>query len=373
MAHSHYFPDADVATLAHQIQALPREAGEQVLLFVGEHSTFDLNALLEALRQQQIPFAGGIFPSVIYGSKRFENGIVADVLPVFGSPGVVTGLDTPHFSVNDLPNLANVQQYTALVLVDGLTKNVTAFLERLFRKYGNWVRYIGGGAGSLSFQQKPCLFDSSGLYQDAALVIWVKAATTLGVEHGWEHFYGPLIANRTDRTTICQLNSKPAFEVYSQLIERKTGQKLAADNFFAVAKEYPLGIFQPGTDFIVRDPISFTENKSLVCVGEVAPNAMVYILKGNKQGLVEHAQMATRQALKGASKDAHVLIIDCISRVLYLGDDYTQELDAVAAVLPDHDSLPYGILSLGEIASFNTGRVEFFNKTFVVGALQSLS
>jgi len=373
MSHAKYFQDADVSTLLAQIAQLPRAEDEQVLLFVAEHSKVNLNELLAALRQCAIPIAGGVFPSVIYGNERFETGIVADVLPVLAEPSVIKGLDTSSFSLSGLPTLPNSQEYTALVLVDGLTKYVASFLDRLFRKYGNKVRYIGGGAGSLSFQQKPCLFDSHGIYQDAALILWVKATTNIGVQHGWKHLYGPFVANKTDRTIVHQLNGQPAFKVYSQLIKVKTGKTLTHENFFSIAKEYPLGIFQPGIDFIVRDPIAFTENNCLVCVGEIAANSMVYILKGNKQSLVDHAQIATRQALKETSHDAHILIVDCISRVLYLEDEFSQELDAVCAELPNHQSLPFGVLTLGEIATFNSGRVEFFNKTFVVGALQKLA
>lgn len=373
MSRAQYFMDTDITTLVAQITQLPRAEDEQVLLFVAEHSKFDLNELLAALRPCAIPIAGGVFPSVIYGNERFETGIVVDVLPVLAEPSVVTGLDTSSFVLSSLPNLPNGQQYTALVLVDGLTKYVASFLDRLFRKYGNKVRYIGGGAGSLSFQQKPCLFDNHGTYQDAGLIVWVKATTSIGVQHGWKHLYGPFVANRTDRTIVHQLNSQPAFKVYSQLIKQKTGKTLTHENFFSIAKEYPLGIFQPGMDFIVRDPIAFTDDGCLVCVGEVPANSMVYILKGNMQSLVDHAQMATREALKEASNDAHILIVDCISRVLYLENEFSQELDAVRAELPNHQSPPFGVLTLGEIATFNSGRVEFFNKTFVVGALQELA
>ncbi len=264
MSQVSYFQDAEVHTIVEQITKLPRAEGEQVLLFIAEHSKIDLNDLLAALKQRHIPVAGGIFPSVIYGNKRFESGIVANVLPVIAEPSIVTGLNNSSFTLSGLPNIPGGQQYTALVLVDGLTKNIGSFLDRLFRKYGNKVRYIGGGAGSLSFQQMPCLFDSHGIYQDAGLILWVKATTTLGVQHGWKQLYGPFVANKIERTVIHQLNSRPAFEVYSQLIERVTGNILTKENFFSIAKEYPLGIFKPGMDFIVRDPITFTDDKSLV-------------------------------------------------------------------------------------------------------------
>ncbi|MCA9902313.1 MAG: FIST C-terminal domain-containing protein [Anaerolineae bacterium] len=367
-----YLPDAAVPTLVEQIRQLPRSENEIVLLLVGEHSTFDLNELIAALNQHHVSFAGGVFTGVIFGNQRYEAGVVADVLPIAAQPSLYHGLDTTSFQIESVPDLSHDHQYTALVLVDGLTSHIALFLERLFRQLHNQVHYIGGGAGSLSFQQKPCLFDNQGVYQDAALVLWLQTTSSLGVRHGWQHLRGPLIATKTDGTIIQRLNGRPAFELYSQIIERKTGETLTKENFFSIAKQYPLGIFHHGMDYIVRDPITFTDDKEIVCVGEVPKGSMVYILQGNKQNLVSHARQATSEAMNDVANSHHNLIFDCISRVLYLEDDFSQELDAVRMSLPDQAPAPFGVLSLGEIASFETGRVEFFNKTFVVGALQNI-
>ena len=205
----------------------------------------------------------------------------------------------------------------------------------------------------------------------SGLIVWIKATTTLEVEHGWTHLHGPFIATKTDRTVVHQLNGQPAFQVYRQLIERTVGKTLTKENFFSIAKGYPLGIYHPGMDYIVRDPITFTDDNALVCVGEVPAGSMLYILKGDSQSLIDHARKATREALKNTPNAMHVLVVDCISRVLYLEDDFSQELDAVMSALANQEPTPFGILTLGEIATFKTGRVEFFNKTFVAGALQT--
>ncbi len=370
MSHAVYLQDAAVSTLVQQIQKLPRQENETVLLLIGEHSTFDIQDLLAALNQQKIPVTGGVFTGVIYGDQRYEAGVVADVLPIAARPSVVKGLDTRNFMLDHLPTFSGDPQYTALVLVDGLTKFAALFLERLFAQLGNGVRYIGGGAGSLSFQQKPCVFDNDGVYQDAALIIWVKATTSLGVRHGWQRLRGPFVASSTKGTVVNQMNNLKTFQIYSQLIKQKTGHTLTKENFFSISKEYPLGIYHTGMDYIVRDPITFTDDGGLVCVGEVPEGSMIYVLQGNKQSLVDNAKLATSEAMKDSPGGQHTLIVDCISRVLYLEDDFGKELDAVLTALPDPTLIPYGMLSLGEIATFKTGRVEFFNKTFVVGSLQ---
>ena len=364
-----YLDDNSVSALLEQIKQLPRSNDDIVLLLVGEHSTIDIEQLLSKLNEHQIPVVGGIFPGIIHGVQTFDVGIVVDILPTLAKPIVVTGLGSTGFHLGDVPVLLQDEQYTALVLVDGLSKHITLFLERLFGQLGNTVRYIGGGAGSLSFEQKPVVFDNHGIYQDAGLIILLNTATTLGVRHGWGQLRGPLIATKTNGTMVHKLGSRPAFQAYSQIVKQISGQTLTRDNFFSIAKEYPLGIFHSGMDFIVRDPISFTDDGALICVGEVKKNSLIYVLQGNKRSLTDNANLAVKEAMENTTIGQHNMIVDCISRALYLEDDFNQELDAVHQALPANAVTPYGMLSLGEIASFKTGRVEFFNKTFVMGSM----
>lgn len=367
------FHYADVATLVDNVKRLPRGENDVVLLFIAEHAAVDVQAFWTALNQEKIPIAGGVFPGVIYGDHKYDASMVADVVPMAAAPNVVTGLDGTSFQLGNIPELSGQGKCTALVLVDGLTKHVAFFLDSLFKRMGNKVSYIGGGAGSLSFQQKPCIFDSQGLYQDAALVLWLKTTTSLGVRHGWQSLSGMYIAKQTEGTHVQKLYNKPAFQVYNQIIRARTGKSLTKENFFDLAKEHPLGIFHPRMDFIVRDPIAFTDDGALVCVGEVPPSSLVYILRGDKHSLIQNAQMATNDAMRANVAGHHNLIVDCISRVLYLEDDFDKELNAVLRALPSNASMPYGILTLGEIATFMTGRVEFFNKTIVVGSLRNIA
>jgi len=367
------FHDTDIPLLVEKVKQIKRGENDLVLLFIAEHTAIDVQALWAAVTQAKIPVAGGVFPGVIYGDHKYDTGIVADVVPLAAAPTVITGLDTTDFQLSHFPDLPEKEKFTTLVLVDGLTKHIAFFLDSLFRRVGNKVSYIGGGAGSLSFQQKPCIFDSQGVYQDAALVLWLKTTTSLGVRHGWQSLSGLYIAKQTEGTLVQKLYNKPAFQVYSQIIRAKTGKSLTKENFFDLAKEHPLGIFHPRMDYIVRDPIAFTDDGALVCVGEVPAGSLVYILHGDKQSLIRNAQLAANDAMRHNAHGQHNLIVDCISRVLYLEDDFDKELNAVLKVLPPNAAVPYGILTLGEIATFMTGRVEFFNKTVVVGSLRNIA
>lgn len=242
----------------------------------------------------------------------------------------------------------------------------------MFNRLGNSVHYFGGGAGSLTLKQEPCLFTSGGFVQDAAIVAFIKLESNLGVRHGWERIMGPIVATKTRKNIIMELNWKNAFQVYRETVEGDSGKKLTTKNFFNIAKGYPFGIHKEGMEDIVRDPIAVTEKDELICVGEVPENSALSILKGKKTSLIHAASQAADDCLHiGAGTIRQSFIVDCISRVIYLEKDFAKELETVNHKIHSVDDrhTPSGILTLGEISSYGEGFLEFFNKTIVVGIL----
>ena len=67
------------------------------------------------------------------------------------------------------------------------------------------------------------------------------------------------------------------------------------------------------------------------------------------------------------------MVADCISRSIYLGDDFEQELGRATAKLRSAaPNAPLaGALTLGEIASIGDRYLEFLNKSFVVATLSA--
>ncbi len=372
-----YITSTNVGDVVAQISTLPRAGDATVLLLVGEKSTINLPELLAALRAKDISVAGGIFPGIINGVEKYEQGIIATVMPTMAEPLVVRGLNTTDFAIpvdDDL--LKRLQQSTdqptALVLVDGLTKHIALFLERLQQRLAGSVNYIGGGAGSLKLESMPCVFDAHGIYQDAALIVLLNAAMSYDVQHGYRDMRGPFRATYTEGTIVHMLDSRPALDVYRYYVEMITRQKITPDNFFELASGFPLGVQHQGSNRVVRDAIAFTDNGGLICVGEVPNRSLLYIMRGQKDTLMYSAKNAAQTAFRSPATAQHYFVVDCISRVLYLKDDFKQELEYIASALPRPESSLVGILSLGEVGSYADGVATFFNKTVVVGALQPL-
>ena len=334
------------------------------LLLVGEKSGLILDELVHTFKQEGIPFFGGLFPAVIYGTVRSETGVVLQVVsakhPPQISPIQSTSFITPETT---LPG----QQDTALVFVDGLTKGIGRFLEEFNNQLGSEYSFLGGGAGSLSLVQQPCVFNNEGVFQDAAVYCLLNNSIRLGVRHGWQRIEGPFVVTEAEGNVIKQLNWQPAINVYREVVEHDAGSTLTIDNFFSIAKGYPFGMIRENEEDIVRDPISTNEEGELICVGEVPTNTVLYILKGESDQLIEAAIQARDDAMNtGGQSVRQTFIVDCISRTLFLEDRFNEELQAVQ--VSDSAKPTAGVLSLGEISSYGTGALEFFNKTIVVGA-----
>lgn len=340
------------------------------VIMIAEKSDLDIHLMIETLNNRKFQFVGGIFPSIIADIQNHEKGVIIHAVDHVHKPVIVRTLNKPDLA-DDLPK--NMTGANALVLVDGLSKNIDAFLGVLFEKYGNTINYLGGGCGSLTLQSQACLFSNEGFFKDSALVVFLKEKVQIGVKHGWKKIAGPFVANKVEGNIIKELNWRPAFEVYKETIAGYNTTPITVDNFFEIAKGFPFGIFREGLEDIVRDPINTNSKEELICIGEIPRNTTVNILMGHPNDLFDSAREATIMALHENMPDS-IWIFGCISRVLYLDVDFQKELESIKDEL-DHRNIALkveGALSLGEISSYGDGYLEFLNKTIVIAAMSKV-
>jgi len=361
-------PEGFTELLTH-ISTQEGVAGLFVMACEGNPLTVDeINSALQSVSK---PLFGGIFPRLIHEDRQLTRGSIVVGLPVEPEIRVVPELSNER--VDFEPSLlewsaAQEGSKTMFVWVDGLASRISDLLDAIFLVYGPVHHYIGGGAGSLSLVQQPCIFTNQGVLQDSAVLAILDVPSSLGVSHGWTHISGPYKVTASTRNVVKTINWQPAFDVYRSVVEPLIGQPLTAENFFDHAKSYPLGIARLGAERIVRDPIRVGEDGSLICVGEVLAESHIDILHGDRGTLIHAAQQAaliSRRSFPGADESPFTFVADCISRVLFLGDEFEHELQAIS-----QGNSMVGALTLGEIANNGRSYLEFYNKTVVVGLLE---
>ncbi len=343
---------ADVATL---------------LVLAGDDNDHRPDTTDPVLRAIAKPLYGGVFPQVIAGREHFARGTV-----VLGITEPLHATIVPRVSdeTQDLETCVREAvdpdrpDSLLIVLVDGFARRLAALVRALFDEHGLTINYLGGGAGSLSMQQKPCLFTNAGMLEDAAILLQLSWPSGVGVAHGWQVISEPMKVTRANHTTIEELNYEPAFSVYQRVVGGRAGVAITRESFFQDAMAFPFGIRKIDTEVVVRDPLLLTEQGGLVCVGEVPEGSFVHILQGIPTRLVDAAREASALAAQdlGDRPPQLRLVVDCISRALFQGEQFSHELAAL------DDGLPMvGALTLGEIANSGRDFLELYNKTVVVG------
>ena len=373
----HFDPRGSPALLAQRLQESVRAGARSLLVLAGDGVAWPAVEVDPLLQGLPVPVFGGVFPQVLHGTTHTETGLLVVALRNEAMVTTVEGLDTPgtDFQAALATTAAAARPCRMqLVLVDGLAPFIADFIEAVFEQIGGGASFLGGGAGSLSFEVRPCLFTPDGLRSGVGLVVGLDSPLGIGVHHGWQSISGPFVVTGSEGNTITSLDYRPAAEVYRACVEPIVGETLTPENFFQHAKGHPFGIERVDGSLLVRDPIVM-RGEHLVCVGAVPVQRMVYILRGEVDALISAAQQGTVQAvqaLQAAGRPAAGgLLVDCISRVLFLGPRFSEELQAACEHLRQAASPEaplFGMLSLGEIANNGTHLLDFYNKTFVLGA-----
>ncbi len=345
---------------------------KSLFVLAGDKCNFE-STDIEELFPDDFPIFGGIFPQIIDGENIYTSGLI--ILGLSENPNIqiTENISNPNLDLENHFNddILDLEFKTFLVLVDGLSSCIGKYIESLFNVYGIELNFIGGGCGSIDLIQKPCIIFGNKLLADAALVVALKNRSGIGVRHGWETLAGPFKVNLSESNSILRLDNKCCWEMYKDIIERESGLTIDKENFYSIANGYPFGITTLGEEKIIRDPIRLNNDGSITCIGEFSQNSFVHIMKGTTSKLIEatgDAYLEARNSLDLESESETILFIDCISRALFLKDDFTKEIEKIT-----QNKIPtIGALTLGEIANFGQDYLQFYNKTSVVGIIQNL-
>ena len=367
MADIIFDPTGSVESFTENINSLSSK-NHTVLILACDANGFKKDSIDPILAQSKSSVIGGIFPSIMYNTKKYDKGTL--FIRLADNMDIHVIKDITHKDYLSLDKCMEEQLNgfdgfvkTMFVFFDGLAKNIGTCVNVLYDNYGLGINYIGGGSGSLSFEQKPSLFTNEGLLKDAFVYGYSKCYSSIGVCHGWKSIKGPYQVTKSKGTVIQEIDYKPAFDVYKDVIHEYSSKVINNENFFEIAKFFPFGINTMKDEKIVRDPIVLN-GTDLVCVGEVEEGSYVDILYGKRDELIRAAKNAADFSYKKINFTSDfTLFIDCISRVLVLEEEFEKE---IKAVYREGKEL-VGALTFGEIANSGRDYLSFYNKTSVVG------
>ncbi|MCF8380737.1 MAG: FIST C-terminal domain-containing protein [Bacteroidales bacterium] len=351
---------------------LKNKSVKSILMLACDENNYLPSTLDPVLKNVKVPIIGGIFPGIIYEAQKLMKGTILAGLPEKLETNILKNIS--NIEDEDYLSLTNFdfdfdKTKTILMFVDGFSQKIGKLIESLFFNYGLAYNYLGGGAGSLSMEQSPCVVTNEGLLTDSAILAYSCIETGIGVKHGWNSIAGPFKITGAKNNIIISLDFRPAFEVYKEVVDLHSKKQITSENFFEISKSFPFGITKLNAEKVVRDPIKVDNYNNIICVGELNEGSYVHILTGNNASLINAAREAKKQSIQSLGKEKFIgftLFVDCISRVLFLEQEFEKEVQAIQGDI----NPTLGALTLGEIANNGKDYLEFYNKTSVVGSFK---
>lgn len=339
------------------------------LLCVSDRHADELPSFFAAARERGLQICGGIFPGLIDGTKRRDDGVIA--IPLHGDVRLAIGT-MGQSSVNWItppPVLPRDSISSALLFVDSQSSGITSFMEEIYDQYGTALHYAGAGAGYRDLRGASSIFTAAGFIKHGCLLILLSQPTTVNVRHGWKRVAGPFVATRTEGKVVKELNWEAAGTLYRREVEAIAPELKDRPVFPDLASRFPLSIGKQAAEDVVRDPFEINAADEILFLSDVPENSAIYISEGNKDTLIEAARQAVAECntQRGVS---FCFISDCYSRALMLGVELETELGEIDKMLSQYTTTPaQGVLALGEICGNGRTSLEFYNKTFVITLL----
>ena len=348
------------------------------LLVVFCSPTHDPPSVLREIRTQagEVPLIGCTTAGEIAASGPRDDSVV---VVAFGGDGFAIetayateasrGLREAGAAVaRCVPEREDLPHKVLLLLTDGLAGDQQQIVRGAYGVLGAGVPLVGGCAGG------PTMTRTFQLHGDEVLTDAVVAAGIasnvplgVGVRHGWRRVGEPMLVTSSDGTRVDTLDDRPALDVYLEHLGLDEPTDGDGEWLARLALTHPLGISRPGGEDKVR-LISGGDlaTRSLSCIAEIPQGALVWIMEGDAQSVLDATDAAAGDSLAalGGRPPLGVIAFDCIARRGVLGDQGIQtEIDRLAALAAGAPIA--GFYTYGEIAR-TRGVRGFHNQTLVV-------
>jgi len=262
-----------------------------------------------------------------------------------------------------------------VMFAPGVSVNGSAVVDGLTAQLGKNIVISGGlAADAVDFKQTFTLCDGEvftdhivavGLYGDHVVV-------SCGSEGGWRPFGPARRVTKAEENILYELDNKPALQLYKQYLGDKARQLPAS------GLSYPFAILRNdrSTSGLIRSALSIDHDaESLILAGNIEQGCQVCLMHADAGALTQGAAQAAAEALRthgGPEEGGCALLVSCIGRLVVLGIDVDDEIEAVVdSFLPGTPLAGY--YAYGEICSYaGTGRSELHNQTMTITYITEL-
>lgn len=356
----------DLSELYEAVERSPLNEDEYWLILIADRHTDQLNEIVAHLSDNSVRFCGALFPGLVVDKRTFYQGAILRKITCKSPPVILPMPASPEAVVKNLPLHTELDKEgeTCLTFIDCLSEDIDVLLTSLYDRFSNYCSYFGAGAGRHDLADCHCVFDASGLYSKAALVAIVNQPSQCHARHGWSRHAGPIVASRTTNNILHELDWEVAETAYRNTLPENLKNTPPELFYRDVTPRYPFAVEYPGSEDVVRDPISICANGDVAFLSDIPQGALMYLVEGTPDSLINAAKEAVELSIQENTES--LLVCDCLSRTIALDSKFPAELRAVYdQVNSVKDGITVeGVIALGEIASNGDQQVNFFNKTF---------
>ena len=262
-------------------------------------------------------------------------------------------------------SLVNPDLNSILVLSEGSFVNGTELVQELESITDSKIPIYGGLAGdSVNFKKTMVGVNGNAKEGTIALIGFYGDALTLnfGCEGGWSDYGPEREVNQSDKNVVYQIGNRMALDLYKEYLGSY------ADELPGSALYFPLSMKENSTASpVVRTILSIDETtKSMTFAGNIPQGAMVRLMKGNFDKLINAAYDAATDSTKKNKAPQLAFIVSCVGRKIVLDNRIEEELEAMKETFGPSTTL-CGFYSYGEISPIVEHKAcELHNQTITV-------
>jgi hypothetical protein len=259
-----------------------------------------------------------------------------------------------------------------MVLSEGTYVNGTELVKELSKATDSKVKIFGGIAGdSVNFQKTLVGVNENPKEGEIAIIGFYgnHMKFGFGCEGGWTDFGPEREVTHSEKNVLYKIGDHFALDLYKEYL----GQY--ADDLPGSALYFPLSMKEnPSASPIVRTILSINEEeKSMTFAGDIPQGALVKLMKGNFDKLIDASYTAARATMDELNKSPQlVMAVSCVGRKIVLDNRIEEEIEVMKDIFGENAFL-FGFYSYGEISPVVAHKsCELHNQTISIATMLEL-